>query len=180
MKPQQVLDFWFGEQARPLWWEKSERFDALVRATLGAAHEAAAAGALHGWQEAAEPCLALVILLDQVPRNIHRDTPRAFATDAKARAVARIGIERRFDAGFDADRRMFLYLPLEHSEDLADQELLVELVRERVGPGTYLDFAERHRDIIRRFGRFPHRNAILGRPSTEDEVEFLKQPGSSF
>ncbi|WP_207483347.1 DUF924 family protein [Arenibaculum pallidiluteum] len=180
MKPQQVLEFWFGERARTMWWEKSDRFDAEVRATLGAAHAEAAAGALDDWREAPEPCLALVILLDQVPRNIHRGTPRAFATDAQARAVTRIALDRRFDDGFDVDRRMFLYLPLEHSEDLADQELLVDLVRTRIGPGMYLDYAVRHRDIILRFGRFPHRNAILGRASTEDEVEFLKQPGSSF
>lgn len=180
MKPRQVLEFWFGDQARPHWWDKSERFDALVRATLGEAHGRAAAGALDDWTETAESCLALVILLDQVPRNVHRGSPRAFATDAKARRATRLALERGFDAGLDAERRLFLYLPLEHSEDLADQRLMVELVRERIGDPEYLDFALRHQEIVERFGRFPHRNAALGRQSTEEEVEFLKRPGSSF
>ncbi len=180
MKPGQVLDFWFGDEARPNWWEKSERFDALVRATLGEAHERAAAGRLAEWEEAPEPCLALVILLDQVPRNVHRGTPRAFATDSQARAVTRKAVDRRFDQPLDADGRLFLYLPLGHSEDLADQRLMVELAKDRIGPGEYLDYAVKHMEIIQRFGRFPHRNAILGRQSTEDEVEFLRQPGSSF
>jgi uncharacterized protein (DUF924 family) len=180
MKPRQVLEFWFGDQARPHWWDKLDRFDALVRATLGEAHARAAAGALDDWTETAESCLALVILLDQVPRNIHRGSPRAFATDAKARGVTRLALERGFDAGLEPERRLFLYIPLEHSEELADQRLMVELVRERIGDPEYLDSALRHMEIVERFGRFPHRNATLGRQSTEEEVEFLKRPGSSF
>jgi uncharacterized protein (DUF924 family) len=180
MKPQQVLDFWFGEQAREMWWDKSDRFDALVRATLGEAHAEAAAGGLRDWTEAPDPCLALVILLDQVPRNVFRGTPRAFATDAQAREVARLAVDRGFDQGMDVDRRTFLFLPFEHSEDIRDQRLMVELTQARIGPGNALDYALKHLEIIERFGRFPHRNAILGRPSTEEEIEFLKQPGSSF
>jgi uncharacterized protein (DUF924 family) len=123
----------------------------------------------------------LCILLDQVPRNIFRGTPRAFATDAQARAVARHAVERGFDLAIeDKDRRLFLYLPLEHSEDLADQERCVSLCRERIGDAEYLRYVVRHRDIVARFGRFPHRNAILGRASTAEEEAFLNEPLSSF
>ena len=108
------------------------------------------------------------------------DTPRAFANDPAARALTKLAIERGYDAGLNLEERVFLYLPLEHSEDLADQRLSVELNRARIGDPEYTDYAEGHLRIIERFGRFPHRNRILGRPSTEEEIEFLKQPGSSF
>ena len=177
----EVLGFWFSPETRDHWFEASDAFDAEVRRVLGPWHEAAAAGRLEGWRESAEGCLALCVLLDQAPRNVFRGTPRAFATDVAARAVARHAIERGFDLAFeDTDRRMFLYLPLEHSEELADQELCVALCRERIGDPEYLRYAERHREIIERFGRFPHRNAILGRPSTPEEIAFLTEPFSSF
>ncbi len=108
------------------------------------------------------------------------DTPRAFASDPAALALTKLAIERGYDAGFNLEERVFLYLPLEHSEDLADQRLSVEINRSRIGDPEYTDYAEGHLRIIERFGRFPHRNRILGRPSTEEEIEFLKQPGSSF
>ena len=176
-----VLAFWFSPETRDRWFEASEAFDAEVRRALGPWHDAAAAGRLETWRQSAEGCLALCILLDQVPRNIFRGTPRAYATDSQARDVARHAVERGFDLAFeDADRRMFLYLPFEHSEDLADQELCMALCRERIDDPGYLRYAERHRDIIARFGRFPHRNAILARASTPEEVAFLGEPFSSF
>jgi uncharacterized protein (DUF924 family) len=177
----EVLGFWFSAETRDHWFDASDAFDAEVRRVLGPWHEAAAAGRLEGWRESAEGCLALCIVLDQVPRNIFRGTPRAFATDPQARAVARNAVERGFDLSFeDKDRRMFLYLPLEHSEELADQELCVALCRERIDDADYLRYAERHREIVARFGRFPHRNAILGRTSTAAEEAFLAEPFSSF
>ena len=177
----EVLGFWFAPERRESWFEASEAFDADVRRALAGWHEAAVSGRLGHWRESAEGCLALCILLDQAPRNIFRGTPRAFASDAQARAIARHAVERRFDLTFeDKDRRMFLYLPLEHSEELADQDLCVALCRERIDDPEYLRYAERHREIIERFGRFPHRNAILGRPSTPEEAAFLAEPFSSF
>jgi uncharacterized protein (DUF924 family) len=177
----EVLGFWFAPATRDHWFDASEAFDADVRRVLGPWHEAAAAGRLEGWRESAEGCLALCILLDQAPRNMFRDTPRAFATDVAARAVARHAVGRGFDLAFDdKHRRMFLYLPLEHSEELGDQELCVALCRERIDDADYLRYAERHREIVARFGRFPHRNAVLGRPITLQETAFLKEPLSSF
>ncbi len=177
----QVLEFWFAPGRRDFWFQASEAFDAEVRAALGPGHETAAAGALETWRRSAHGCLALCILLDQVPRNIFRGTPRAFATDASARAVANHALEHGFDLAFeDKDHRMFLYLPLEHSEELADQDRCVALVRERIKDEEYMRPVERHREVIARFGRFPHRNAILGRPSRPEEIAFLAEPFSSF
>lgn len=180
MKPLDVLDFWFSEKVRPQWFVRSDAFDVEVRDRLGPALDEAAAGRFDDWTREARPCLALVILLDQVPRNVHRGTVRAFETDPKALAAARLAVERGYDADFTADERLFLYLPFEHAEDRDAQRRSVELFRERIGPGLYLDYALRHEEVVVRFGRFPHRNAILGRRSTEEEVEFLKQPGSAF
>jgi uncharacterized protein (DUF924 family) len=175
-----VLGFWFSSATRPNWFEKSDAFDAEVRRLLLPLHDQVAAGRLPEWREHPQGCLAMVILLDQVPRNVFRDTPRAFASDPAARALTKLAIERGYDAGFNLEERVFLYLPLEHSEDLADQRLSVEINRARIGDPEYTDYAEGHLRIIERFGRFPHRNRILGRPSTEEEIEFLKQPGSSY
>jgi uncharacterized protein (DUF924 family) len=175
-----VLGFWFSSATRSNWFEKSDAFDAEVRRLLLPLHEEAASGRLPEWREHPQGCLALVILLDQVPRNVFRGSPRAFANDPAARALTKLAIERGYDAGMDMDQRVFLYLPLEHSEDLADQRLSVEINRARIGDPEYTDYAEGHLRIIERFGRFPHRNRILGRPSTEEEIEFLKQPESSY
>lgn len=186
---QDVLDFWFSESARTRWFEKDPGFDAEIHRHFGAAVRQAAEGRLDDWAETPESCLALVLLLDQFPRNIHRDSPRAFATDPKARAVADKAIARGFDRRLPQDWRIFLYLPFEHSEALADQHRAVALVRQlaegqegdaRTQALNYLDYAVRHEQVIARFGRFPHRNAVLGRPSTPEEEDFLKQPGSSF
>jgi len=175
-----VLDFWFAPATKPFWFKKDPNFDGECR-RFEALHERAAAGQLSAWQNTPEGALALAICLDQFPRNIYRGTPRAFATDDKARAVADWAVDRDFDLHFkDGDRRLFFYLPFEHSEDLDDQHRAVELIRTRCADPELIRYAILHRDVIARFGRFPHRNAILGRPSTPDEEEYLKQPGAGF
>jgi uncharacterized protein (DUF924 family) len=191
ISPDQVLEFWFDAapgtahygRMRDVWWEKSQAFDDEVRAHLGASHAAAVVGTLDPWLEAPRASLALVILLDQVPRNIFRDTPRAFASDAQARAAAAIAIQRGHDRDLLPNERLFLYLPFEHSEILADQERGLELFRPLASFADTADImanAQRHRDIVARFGRFPHRNAILGRGTTAEEAAFLTEPNSTF
>lgn len=186
--PEDVLLFWFGapaERGKPhkRWFEKSEAFDREIRGRFLPVHELAAAGALAHWREAPQACLALVLLLDQFPRNMFRGTPRAFATDALALAAARHAVAAGFDRDMLAVERMFVYLPFEHSEALADQVRACELARPLAAfPETAeaYRYALLHREINERFGRFPHRNALLGRTSTPEELEFLKGPGSSF
>lgn len=178
----EILDFWFEEAGEAAWFKKDPAFDAELRRRFLHAHRQAAAGAFDDWRGTPLGCVALCLLLDQLPRNLFRDSPQAFATDAPARAVTRQALQQGFDraAGIDDHHRCFLYLPLEHSEDLDDQTLAVRLFRERTDNADYVDYAERHRAIIARFGRFPHRNAVLGRPSTAEELRFLEEPGSSF
>ncbi|HEX8108315.1 MAG TPA: DUF924 family protein, partial [Kofleriaceae bacterium] len=185
----EVLEFWFGEPARSLWFTTRPAFDDEIRSRFGAVAAAAAAGELDPWAASSDGALALTITLDQFPRNIHRGTPAAFAHDGLARAVAGRAIERGFDLAVSLDRRMFFYLPFEHSEALADQERSVELFsrwvsehpdERRAHAGDQMTYAVRHHEIIRRFGRFPHRNAILGRAPTPEEIEFLCEPRSSF
>ena len=176
---QGVLDFWFDPENKPHWFKQSDAFDQMVAERLGPAHRRALAGEIDGWAVESRGLLALVILLDQVPRNLQRGTPEAFATDAKALALARLAVDQGMDRGLDVDQRAFLYLPFEHAEDLADQERAVALFRE-LGNAMYLDYAIRHRDVVSRFGRFPHRNDILGRESSPAERQFLETPGSSF
>ncbi|SMH62461.1 DUF924 family protein [Azospirillum agricola] len=176
----EIVDFWFDEATKPYWFRRSDSFDRAVADTLGPHHETAAQGGFDHWMEDVDGCLALCVLLDQVPRNRFRGDPRAFATDAKARAVAEHALANGFDLECTADERIFLYLPFEHHEDIASQGRSVALFRDRVGDPETIGFAERHREIIQRFGRFPHRNAILGRPSTAEEEAFLREPGSSF
>ncbi len=183
-----VLDFWFGPAdargpARPAWFRKDPKFDAEIRARFEGTHRAAAAGELEAWRMSPEPMVALVVVLDQFSRNLHRDDARAFAQDAHALGCTREALARRDDLALLAVQRQFLYLPLEHSEDLADQDRCCELMAAlEAFPETrgLTEWAEKHRTIIRRFGRFPHRNAALGRTSTPAEREFLAQPGSSF
>ncbi len=180
LSPQEVLEFWFSDDVRSKWWVKDSTFDERVRSRLGEAHRAAVAGELDGWAKTAEGALALILLLDQVPRNIYRGRPEAFAADAKARGITEAAIEAGHDAQLaDDSRRLFLYLPLEHSEELADQERCLELTRP-LKPTQWYDFAVKHHRIIARFGRFPHRNAVLGRKSTAEELAFLEGPDSSF
>lgn len=165
------------------WFARSEAFDREIARRFSAVHADAATGRLDHWQGDAEGCLALVLVLDQFPRNMFRDTPRAFATDAKARAVAAHAVATGLDRDLHQRGRQFLYLPFEHSENLADQERCLALMKTLPGwqaENSAYDWARRHCDIIARFGRFPHRNAILGRVSTPEEERFLAQPGSSF
>jgi uncharacterized protein (DUF924 family) len=178
--PEDVLGFWFHPATKPKWFNGGADFDAEVRTVVGPALEAAARGDLAAWEGDREGALALVLLFDQVPRNIFRGTARAFAYDAEARRIARIVLERGWDQELPVERRAFLYLPFEHSENLADQELSVRLFRERTEDPEYVKYAEAHLDVIRRFGRFPHRNAALGRDSTEAEKAYLAQPGAGF
>ena len=187
-----VLDFWFlppgapGHGAyRTEWFRKDPAFDAAIRGRFRNDVEAALAGERDDWNAGGEGCLALILLLDQFTRNIFRDTPRAFAGDAKALTLAGGAIADGRDRALSPLRRWFLYLPFMHSESLPVQERCVALfrgLREEGGTAfdSPLDYAVRHRDVIARFGRFPHRNGILGRPSTREEIEFLSLPGSSF
>lgn len=179
LAPSDVVSYWFSEEVRPKWFEPDDAFDAGLRSRFGPAAEKAQAGGLASWAETPEGALALVILLDQVPRNIHRGKAEAFAADAQALRVAKEAISRKLDATLEAAQRQFLYLPFMHSERLEDQEQGMALYA-KLGLEEPLDFMQQHRDIIARFGRFPHRNETLGRTSTAEELEFLKQPGSRF
>jgi len=173
--PADVVTFW--RTAGPeKWFAKDDAFDAEITRRFLATYEAAVAGELASWEEAAEGALALLITLDQLPRNMFRGSARTFAADPLARAVANRAIARGFDESFAAADRQFFYLPFEHSEAMEDQERAVALFR-AMGDAEALKWAELHLDIIRRFGRFPHRNVALGRASTPEEVEFLAGGG---
>lgn len=182
---QDVLDFWFGPRAaaRAEWFRKDPRFDEEIRRRFGELHGRAARRELEPWRREARPMLALIVVLDQFSRNLHRNDPRAFAQDAYALECAKQAVARHDDLALRPVERQFVYLPFEHSEDLADQERGVELMRaldafeETRGVS---EWALKHRDIVARFGRFPHRNAALGRASTPEEVAFLATPGSGF
>ncbi len=193
-----VLAFWFGDAAgdadaaraqRRLWWGKDASTDADIRERFGRLTVEAATGHHDAWLETPRGRLALIILSDQFPRNIYRDTPQAFAHDARALRLTVDGLEIRADQALRPIERVFFYLPLEHAESPDMQERSVALFT-ALAAGVpeadrdtflgYLDYAQRHRDVIARFGRFPHRNRVLGRDSTPEEAAFLEQPGSSF
>jgi len=174
-----ILHFWFDEISRDAWFQKDELFDQRLRGRFLARHEHVAALPTMDCVRDAERAIAAVIALDQFPRNMFRGTPRAFATDAKALAIADRAIANGFEGRLSKDQRTFLYLPYQHAEDPAVQVLAVQLMASL--QDAELDhYAVAHKDIIDRFGRFPHRNAILGRISTPEEIVFLSQPGSSF
>lgn len=175
LTPADIVVFW-RDAGPDRWFNKDAAFDAEIRRRFLATHEAAAAGQLTAWEATAEGALALMILLDQFPRNMFRDTARAFATDPLARAITAGALVRGFDAQVPADMRAFFYLPFEHSEDMADQERGLALYKAS-GDADGLKWAELHADIIRRFGRFPHRNAVLGRATTPEEQAFLDGGG---
>lgn len=187
---EEILNFWFGDpqsptygRSRKVWFLKNPEFDQDIRDRFLADYQQAAAGALQHWRESPEGCLALVLLLDQFPRNMFRGDRRAFATDAQALEVAEFAIAQDVDQVLLPIQRAFIYLPLEHSEKIESQRLSVELFRQLSDNPETADmfaYAVRHKDVIERFGRFPHRNQILGRTSTPEELEFLQQPGSSF
>jgi uncharacterized protein (DUF924 family) len=185
----EVLEFWFGTvrthlgNPRMEWFRKDAKFDEDIRQRFGGLHARAANGELEAWSASPEPLLALVVVLDQFSRNLYRNDPRAFAQDGDARRHAGTALARGDDLALLPVQRQFLYLPLEHSEDIADQERCVELMRSLEAfeeTRGLIAWAEKHRVIIERFGRFPHRNAILGRPSTPEEIEFLKSPDARF
>jgi uncharacterized protein (DUF924 family) len=173
--PADVLAFWRAAGADK-WFKKDSTFDAEIMARFAETQRAAAAGALSAWADTAEGALALLILLDQFPRNMFRGEARAFATDAQARAAAESAIARGFDQAVPAAERMFFYLPFEHSESMADQERCIALMR-ATGDADLVKWAQLHADIIRRFGRFPHRNMVLGRATTPEEQAFLDAGG---
>lgn len=172
--PADVLAFW--RTAAPDWFKKDPTFDSEIAARFSALWRRAAAGLLATWEATPEAALALLVVLDQFPRNMFRGDARAFATDALARAVAERAIARGFDQAVPASERIFFYLPFEHSESLADQERAIALVRS-IGDAELVKWAELHADIVRRFGRFPHRNSALGRTSTREEQAFLDAGG---
>ncbi|MCR9176276.1 MAG: DUF924 domain-containing protein [Alphaproteobacteria bacterium] len=176
---QDVLTFWFVENGREQWFKKDEAFDSEMDQRFADLQARAADGGCVDWEETADGRMALILVLDQFSRNLHRADPRAFAQDTRARAVARTAIALGDHVVAAPDRKLFLYLPFEHSEAMADQEWCMSLFT-ALGDPELLDYAERHRVIVERFGRFPHRNAVLGRESTPEELEFLQQPGSSF
>ena len=171
-RPRHITDFWFADTVRPLWFQSTPAFDRSVREQFEATWEAARSGVLDAWQERPEGAEALVIVLDQFPLNMFRGSAESFSTEAQARAVADHAIVQGFHLDMPEDWRIFLFLPFTHSEDLADQDRAVALY-ETFGPEANLKWARHHREIVRRFGRFPHRNAILGRESTPEEAAWL-------
>ena len=174
-----VLSFWFDENIKPLWFKKSKEFDREVKEKFIVLYQLAKTGALNSWQNQATDILALIIVLDQFPRNMFRNSDRAFATDSMAVELTKYAVNHNYQQDLTAEQQAFLYMPLMHSESSADQALCVELF-EKLGREDNLKFAIKHQEIINRFKRFPHRNQILGRDSTAAEREFLTQPGSSF
>ena len=181
----EILDFWFGDaaRARPEWFRKDPAFDDALRARFGAAVAAALAGAFEPWTATPRTALALVLLLDQFTRNIFRDTAQMYAGDRRALAVARSMVATGADRALGRFERMFAYLPFEHAEDAAAQIESIALftgLAQTHGDASALEWAEKHAAIIRRFGRYPHRNALLGRVSTSEELAFLATPGSRF
>jgi uncharacterized protein (DUF924 family) len=190
-----ALLFWFGDDPlqplknKTLWFQKDAAFDALVRGKFEALLGDAIEGRLASWRETPKSCLAYIILLDQFTRNIYRDTPQAFAQDACALAATKEALDKGFDQRLTTVERSMLYMPFMHSEDLVDQERGIQLFEKlaadaeealKAGMQMNLDYMIQHADIIKRFGRFPHRNVILGRQSTEEELIFLKMPNASF
>jgi uncharacterized protein (DUF924 family) len=186
---QEVLDFWFAPAHVGRWFVSDAGFDAQLRERFGDTAQAAADGVLDDWSDTPSGWLALLIALDQFPRNLHRGDARAWAQDVKAQRVALSGIARACDQSLPPLQRVFAYMPLEHAEDSALQERSVALFErlcaeappeQRAQFGDFVDYARRHRDVIKRFGRFPHRNAALGRTSTPQESSYQAQPGAGF
>ena len=179
MKYDDILSFWFHEIDQAKWWQKDPEFDRLIKNKFSALHRQAANCELFEWRHSAKGRLAEIIILDQFSRNIFRDTPLAFASDALALALSQEAILLGRHLELDDAERVFLYMPYMHSESLIIHDVAVVLFKEN-GVQSSLEFEIKHRDIIARFGRYPHRNTLLNRVSTEAEIEFLKQPDSSF
>jgi uncharacterized protein (DUF924 family) len=168
-----ILDFWYSPRISKRWFSSTPALDDEIRARYEGLWQRAASGALDAWSETPEGALALAIMLDQLPLNMYRGKPASFSTEQKAVAVAKQAIARGYDKQLPSERVLFLYMPLMHSENLDDQDLSVKSFRE-AGLENNVHFAEHHRGLVRRFGRFPHRNAILGRESTPEELEYLE------
>ncbi len=179
VEPKVVTSFWFEELEPKNWFQADIDVDREIAARFGATHLALAGNIPQHWWESAEAVLALIIVFDQFPRNIYRGTSLAFATDGLALREARAAVEAGLDQVVDEERRLFFYMPFEHSEQMADQDRSVELFT-RLANDDYLDYAHKHRDVIAEFGRFPHRNAILGRESTAEETAYMAKPGAGF
>lgn len=189
-QPNDILNFWFANPTQPeygkpqkFWFEKQPEFDDELRTRFQQDYQQAATGHLEAWKNNPESCLALILLLDQFPRNMFRGTPQAFATDNQAVATAETAVNKSYDQQLLAVQRWFIYLPFEHSENIQHQQKAVNLFQQLSNDTesqSTVSYAIQHLEIIQRFGRFPHRNEILGRVSTTEEKEFLKQPGTSF
>lgn len=177
--PKDILAFWFEDITPKQWWGRSDDFDQHIESRFGALHCAAGRCELYGWRESAKGRLAEIIVLDQFSRNIYRDHPKAFAYDSLALALAQTAVAVNADHELDIAQRAFLYMPYMHSESLMIHEIVIPLFSQP-GMEANLEFELRHKEIIDRFGRFPHRNAILGRTSTPEEIDFLKTAGASF
>lgn len=185
-QPRDIVDFWFGTPGTPehgtddpRWFVSDPAFDAEIRTRFAAVHAAAADGRHDDWRRDPEGCLALILVLDQFSRNLYRGSPMAYACDPAARAAARGAVDVGHDRNLPAFTRKFLYMPYMHSEDVADQRRSLALF-EALGEDAPLTAARRHLEIVERFGRFPHRNAVLGRPTSLEEATFLLEPNSSF
>ena len=176
---QAILDFWFNESDPAMWWQKSADFDVLIKNRFGALHSKATKGECVDWRTSAKGALAEVIVLDQFSRNMYRDTAQSFDNDPLALALAQFAIEKGLDADLSQTEKSFLYLPFMHSESAIIHQYAVRLYT-NLGSDSNLQFELKHKAIIDQFGRYPHRNAVLGRTSTEAEKLFLTQPDSSF
>jgi uncharacterized protein (DUF924 family) len=169
---QEILDFWFSDEVRKLWFNSTPEFDALLRERFEAIWTRASCGELDDWLQSAAGCLALIIVLDQFPLNMFRGQAQSFASEAQSREVAQVAIDKGFDQDLDLRSRAFLYMPFMHSEELVDQQRALQLFAQP-GLEDNLRFARHHHDIVRKLGRFPHRNKALGRESSEAEIEYL-------
>ena len=185
-----ILEYWFGNKnkadygkPKKIWFSKDSKVDEEIKQQFSIDYELAKQGVLETWKNEPRSCLALILLLDQVPRNIFRDQPQMYATDEKALTLAKFAVKNNFDQQLLPVERWFIYLPFEHSENLDNQckaVALFQTLSHDPDSTITIDYAVRHFEVIRQFGRFPHRNSILGRETTPEEAEFLKQPGSSF
>lgn len=180
MQYQDIINYWFSEEIRAKWWRKDPAFDREIRDRFEDTYRRAVAGDLAEWRKTPEGRLAEIIVLDQFPRNMYRDQPAAFANDHLARKLTREAVAVAADSALTPPQRSFLYMPLMHSEAALDHDAAVELYSSHPDLENNLRFELKHKAIIDRFGRYPHRNAILERVSTTEELEFLNQPGSSF
>lgn len=172
-RPETILDFWFSDEVRPRWFDSTPELDSKIRERFRSLWESASKGELDEWRVTAEGALALVIVLDQLPLNMFRGLPAAFETEQQAVTVAKLAIESGLDRAIGKSQLAFLYMPLMHSESMSDQDLSVRMF-DAAGLEENAKFARHHRSLIERFGRFPHRNAILGRESSAEEIAYLK------